>query len=384
MHEAEAVLGPATLTLASSMLDGHADRDVASLVSAGRFESYLQAAGGDRERATALYEWNVALSAACFEAFHYVEVVVRNALDREMRTHMNEGRSGIPWFLLPVVSKHEASFQESVERVRRRLRAQSRDRETRDQIIAGVDFGFWTSLLHSENEELWRHALHRAFPHSSGKRKDVVATLEALRVFRNRLAHHDSLLAVDVVLRLDQMKQVLGWVDADAEGWLAGIERVTTLHRGRPAARRDTVVVAARNAWHLYHQVGAYVCQAGRAFQPVEYLAFYADREIKPEVAAIRRRLDNIDWSEAEANRLRSSGNEDQRLSEIILISRQNGWTSGRHQVFELSRPGDPDHLTLSNAVPNLVSGKGSAFTQGQRYVVRDALRRASSTAELV
>ncbi len=141
-----------------------------------------------------MYEWNAALAAACFEAFHYVEVIVRNAVDREMRTYYSEAQRLIPWFLLPIVGKHQATFSESIEKVRRRLRDQNRERETRDQIIAGVDFGFWTALLHSENEELWRHALYKAFPYSSGKRKDVVAVLEALRIFRNRLAHHDSLL----------------------------------------------------------------------------------------------------------------------------------------------------------------------------------------------
>jgi hypothetical protein len=145
-----------------------------------------------------LYRWNVAVSAACFEAFHYVEVVVRNAMDREMQIHRHEAQSRIPWFLLPVVSKNQSSFDESIKKVRQRLRDQHQSRETRDQIVAGTDFGFWTALLHSENEELWRSALHKAFPGSSGKRKDVVAVLEALRVFRNRLAHHDSLLAVDV------------------------------------------------------------------------------------------------------------------------------------------------------------------------------------------
>lgn len=176
MLKAEADLGPVSDTIASGMSFSHDPDVVELLISTGRFRSYLSAAGDDRERAVALYRWNVAVSAACFEAFHYVEVVVRNAMDREMQIHRHEAQSRIPWFLLPVVGKHRSSFDDSIEKVRRRLRDQHHSRETRDQIVAGTDFGFWTALLHSENEDLWRSALHRAFPGSSGKRKDVAWT----------------------------------------------------------------------------------------------------------------------------------------------------------------------------------------------------------------
>jgi hypothetical protein len=354
------------------------------LVSPERFSSYLKAAGGDRDRAVALYEWNVSLAGACFEAFHYVEIIVRNAIDRELRTHFAEERRGIPWFLLPAPGKHQATFAESIERVRKRLRDQGPQRETRDQILAGVDFGFWTSLLHSENEELWRQALRKAFPHSSGKRKDVVAALEALRIFRNKLAHHDSLLAVDVSFKLAQMRDVLRWVDPDGEQWLAGKERIAEINAARPLARPDTVVVAAKDAWPLYLAVGAYLCQAGRAFPPVNYLAFYADKEIKPEVARILRRLDNVDWTQAEANRLQGSTDPgDHRLALLITQTRALGWREGRYQVFDLTMQGQPGHATLPSAIRHTASGKGSAFTQGQRYVVREALTEAATTADL-
>lgn len=366
------------------MPSSHDPLHVEYLISKERFGSYLNATLSNREQAVALYEWNAALAAACFQAFHYVEVIVRNAMDREMRAYFGEAKRLIPWFLLPVVDKHQVAFFESIEKVRRRLRDQSQERETRDQIIAGVDFSFWTTLLHKENEELWRHALCKAFPYSSGKRADVVAVLETLRIFRNRLAHHDSLLGEDVPFRLDQMRQVLRWVDPEAEKWLVSVERISTVYASRPSRRLDTVIVAAKNAWPLYQELGAYVCQAGRSFRSVKYLAFYADREIKQEVPMVRRRRDNVDWAEAEVKRLLASGGtNNHRLARIITESRARGWTGGRYQVFELTNPGEAEHLTLPGPIPHLARGKGSAFTQGQRYTQHDALIRASSTQEL-
>lgn len=358
--------------------------EFSSLVSEGRFASYQRAAGGDPDKAVALYRWSVELSAACFEAFHYVEVAVRNAIDREMRVYVSEDRCGIPWFLMPVIGKHQARFDDDVERVRRRLRDQGRGRETRDQVVAGMEFGFWTNLLHSDHEELWRHAIHKAFPHSSGKRKDVVSVLEALRIFRNRLAHHDSLLADDVRFRLSQMLDVIGWINLGARQWLTGVERISSVYTARPLARRDTVIVAARNAWYLYQQISAYVCQAGRTFQPVDHMAFYADHEIKREVPRIIRRVDNVDWTPAEVKRLSASSDPtDQRLADIISGSRALGWTAGRLQAFDLTQPGAPAHVTLPRAIPHTLRGRGSAFTQRQRYAVCHTLTQASSTQDL-
>ncbi|WP_433283639.1 hypothetical protein [Micromonospora sp. CA-244673] len=361
-------------------------RTIRHWLSPGRFQTYLAAAGGDDSKACELYEWSAALTAASFEAFHYVEVVTRNTIDRVLREHLNEAERGIPWFLLPMGGRKETQerIDRNVSEVRTRLRREHPRKETRDQIIAGLSFGFWVGLFGSEHEQLWRDALHRAFPHSSGKRHDVASALNALRVFRNRLAHHDSLLATDVPFRLTQMLDVVRWADPDAAAWLAANERVTEVHGRRPAARNDTVVVPARDAWGLYQSARAYVCQPGRSFQPVDHLAFYSQRQIHPEVPKILFRLDNVDWTAGEVNRLRTTGlTRDAQLADIIETSWKHGWTEGRYQVFGLSAPGSAGHLTLPAPVPHHARGRGSAFTQGQRYVVRDRLRRASSTADL-
>ncbi len=180
------------------------------------------------------------------------------------------------------------------------------------------------------------------------------------------------------------MRQVLSWVDPEAEEWLVDVERISTVQVTRPLTPRDTVVVASKNAWPLYQVLGAYVCQAGRSFRPIKYIAFYADREIKPEVAMIRRRPDNVDWTDTEVKRLlSSSAADDHRLAGIIAQSRACGWAEGRYQVFELTNPGEAGHLTLPGPIPHLARGKGSAFTRGQRYAQHEVLKRASSTEDL-
>lgn len=54
------------------------------LITTERLGSYLKWAGGDLNRAFELYEWNMEASAAALSVAAMVEVIVRNALDREL------------------------------------------------------------------------------------------------------------------------------------------------------------------------------------------------------------------------------------------------------------------------------------------------------------
>jgi hypothetical protein len=49
----------------------------------------------------------------------------------------------------------------------------------------------------------------------------TVASFGLIQHFRNRVAHHDSLLDQDVQARLDDMLTIAGWIDPAARAWLA-------------------------------------------------------------------------------------------------------------------------------------------------------------------
>lgn len=140
---------------------------------------YLKSADGDKVKALELYEWSARTSSAAFEVVGHLEVLLRNALDRCLREHYRENDREIPWFLLPVPGGDHVVG--AVTAVRERLRPQRQ--ETRHQIVAGLSFGFWAGLLGPKYEELWRDCLHRAFPCSSGKRKQVASAVERVRKF---------------------------------------------------------------------------------------------------------------------------------------------------------------------------------------------------------
>lgn len=92
---------------------------------------------------------------------------------------------------------------------------------TRGRVVAGVSFAFWAGLFGRRYEELWRHRLRAAFPHEALTRKDLSGRLRRIQRFRNRVAHHDSLLDQDAQARLEDMLAIAGWIDPAAREWLA-------------------------------------------------------------------------------------------------------------------------------------------------------------------
>jgi hypothetical protein len=140
------------------------------------------------------------------------------------------------------------------------------------------------------------------------------------------------------------------------------------------------LVVPARNAWPEYQRFHAYVCQPDRAFKPVKQIAFYADGHIQPIVPAIVRTWEAVKFED---------GKHEDWLGELVTRMLADG---SRHdgvsyKVLRLSGPDDPKTLRLDKPVENdlrSAEGRPIAFTQNQRYVSLDKLKKAQYTSELV
>ncbi len=344
-----------------------------------RLDPYLLEANGDEELALELYSWNARMAGASLEQLAHLEVLLRHAIDKQFARFVREEANGIPWFLLPpFISAQETE----IEKVRIRLKALHR--ETRDQIVAGLTFGFWSGWLGAKHEELWRQTLHHAFPHGSGLRKDVSVLVEQIRKFRNRVAHHDSLLHVDVAFEMDAVFRLAHLISTDAATWMQSVDRTQQIGSTKPISNTDTVVVPAAQAWEFYEQAFAYVCQPGRYFQDVQHIAFYANQEVKQDVPKIKSRHDNITWNQSEADRLKTSTDRTERkLGAVMEQGLQNGFRHGTYQIFLLSRPTDPAHVRLKEPLQNSRDGKSSAYVRKQRYTSIHRLRHASTVWEL-
>lgn len=87
---------------------------IQSLLTSQRLSSYLGAVNNDLSRALKLYEWNTHADAALVQTVALVEVVVRNAIDREMAAWAASRHGSSSWFdIAPLDSRGHQVLSEA-------------------------------------------------------------------------------------------------------------------------------------------------------------------------------------------------------------------------------------------------------------------------------
>ncbi|WP_236793892.1 hypothetical protein [Amycolatopsis sp. GM8] len=183
--------------------------------------------------AAALYEWNAEVSAAFWRTLGHVEVLVRNALHRELTAWSQRQYGTDRWYaaIEPMVSQQtRKDIREAIRRGTRNGRP-----ETPGRVVAELNLGFWRFLLARRYDgTLWRYCMYRAFP---GKRRaDVERAVSTLHVLRNRIGHHEPVHNRPLDELLTLALDVAGWIDADARDWIAAGDLTPSLlaRRSRP------------------------------------------------------------------------------------------------------------------------------------------------------
>ncbi|MEJ0071126.1 MAG: Abi family protein [Pseudomonadota bacterium] len=205
-------------------------------LSRERLDKYLQAEGGDLEKALRLYEKNTSLSEAFYTPLQTMEVCLRNQLHNRMTL-----KYGAAWFNQPAWL--DADSLEKIQQARADL-SFARKPVTPGGIVAELNFGFWVGLLGPRYDAtLWRRALYRSFIHQGRpiKRTRVHGRFNALRRFRNRIAHHEPIFNRDLKVMHNEIIEAIGWMCPDTAQWAAAQSRVSSacfhkapLHEAHP------------------------------------------------------------------------------------------------------------------------------------------------------
>jgi hypothetical protein len=212
-------------------------------LSADRFATYVEAAAGDARRALRLYEWNACASAALLHDLGHLEIGLRNAIDRALR------RGGaVPWtdacspLFAPLLQSRSGTPTDLNERFRAQL-AEARAMAARGctrapahgDIVSRLGFGFWRYLVSRSHEKaLWVPLLHRAFPRGTDRGRDVEAPLVRLNAVRNRVAHHEPLLRVDLNARVADVLALARLLDPDLARYVRAMSTVAGHVSRRP------------------------------------------------------------------------------------------------------------------------------------------------------
>jgi hypothetical protein len=180
--------------------------------------------GLDPVKAQTLFEWNLNMAGAAFESIHLFEVILRNAMDKQLRIwNMAEGY-GPGWLLRPDPRLNRLLKQDTLATARSRANSVARRAgrpRLHDDVLAQLTLGTWRYLLPSNSsvpkQRLWDDALQYAFPKWRGSWEPLVTRVEIVHEMRNRVAHLEPLHRGDLRRSRKAMRDVTA-----ATGWSAG------------------------------------------------------------------------------------------------------------------------------------------------------------------
>ena len=207
------------------------------VISAPRFASHLRACGNSCEAALKLYRWNLEVSAAFMGPLHLCEIAARNGIADAIATVHGTDWPRTGGFIrsLPEGQGHRDY------NAKRDLQERARHSSTAGQVIVDLKFIFWERMLASGfQRSIWRHHFRTVFPgydktlSVSDARVACRDDLKDVRLFRNRIAHHEPVFTRDLQGDLERISRIVRWRNPVAAAWLTKIETVTPLIERQP------------------------------------------------------------------------------------------------------------------------------------------------------
>ncbi len=213
------------------------------MISPPRFSTYLNYYEGAQKPALRLYAWNIELSSAFWGPLGILEVLLRNS----MHAQLSKGRRDDWWNAdeVHLMDREGQAFSETV----RKLEKAGNTNPTADDVVGSSSFGVWVGLLDVGVPRhhfldypiaLWEPRLKHAFPHLNGvKRKQLHGELNRIRIFRNRVAHHEPIFRANSASTIDLIATVAGYIDPDIQDFIKGAHRVDTVLARKKEAVAD-------------------------------------------------------------------------------------------------------------------------------------------------
>ncbi|WEJ13672.1 hypothetical protein [Sinorhizobium prairiense] len=185
---------------------------LADILSADRFSTYLGWAQGDVVLGERLYSYNVRLSADFYASLHMMEVALRNKVDGALTAI-----HGAAWLHDPAVLTDKYQ-QDCVAKAEQTLLRDGKA-ATHSQMIAELNFGFWSSVFGRSSNHLWG-TLRPIFQTAGLKRAIIAQKLRDLRRLRNRIAHYEPILAQPIPILHQDILNLTAWMSPVASAWI--------------------------------------------------------------------------------------------------------------------------------------------------------------------
>jgi len=208
-------------------------------MSPPRFSVYLHAAAGDASAALDLYDWNAAVTAACFRDFGHFEVLLRNRYAEKLDTQYSDWTSPSSALWTRQNGIHQTQVEQAkANRHSRQTLQTAYNRatvKTPGHILANLTFGFWANFTTAPRTSTIWSIVNPVFPGLT--RGQVHDPIVRLNTFRNRLAHSEPVFSTTTGLaqRLTEFDHFLNQLDTSVATWVGDRSEVLSLLRAQPA-----------------------------------------------------------------------------------------------------------------------------------------------------
>lgn len=248
------------------------DQDILERIGADRMASYLAEVHGHTGRALDLYRWNAELSGSFWSLISLTEVSLRNALDEHLGTWCQANGGHRDWLLhidhAPDDLKAEFSGKTRTFRSRAEDAKKIRDTGagltvkphrrqhaslTNGDILSQITLGEWGSFIPSpprvlddgtrqpfpdlttaqRRERLWDNVVCQAFP-GGQQPHNLGRDLYLLKLFRNRIAHHEPIFTVNYRRHRNDLLAILHGVAPPVQEWYTSTDPLPTVFKNDP------------------------------------------------------------------------------------------------------------------------------------------------------
>lgn len=238
-----------------------------ALFSNPRLGPYLREVGqGNESTALELYQWGTELEGAFHATLSFLEIALRNSIDTQLQK-WNSENSHRKWTTPGETREEIRNIAGRGLKSARKYAKEELERKhnttniipSHDDILAQFTFGNLSYFFidpgghrppvrQDIRQTLWQECLKDAFP-DLDKPVDkricntpdglikIGNSLEHLRRLRNKVAHHDNLLQVDVRRQIHAINSVLGKIDPELPGFAMAKSQLRRLRNEDPRRR---------------------------------------------------------------------------------------------------------------------------------------------------
>ena len=203
--------------------------------AAARMSHYVREFDGDQVRARALYDWNNEISAGFWQVLAYLEVALRNTIDRQMTVHRLSAGEEKHWLMNPDPKLLALNSQLRKELEQAKYRVEKNRKElTGEQMLSELSFNFWTLMVTKKTKHIWPDLAGGFAGLPTRSSEELSVLLNEVRKFRNRIGHHHRIWNFDLESINQKILRIAKFIDPEFEVWLNEKSRVEQLLKLRP------------------------------------------------------------------------------------------------------------------------------------------------------